>query len=66
MRAMKAGEVIGEGDVAVLRTEKVLSPGISPEYLDDVIGKTLACDVDDGEGVQCDHVRGLPRPLGSQ
>ena len=51
MRAMKAGEVIEKNDVAVLRTEKVLSPGISPEFLDEVIGKTLACDVEDGAGV---------------
>ena len=33
-------------------TEKVLTPGISPEFLDDVIGKTLSCDVVDGAGVQ--------------
>ena len=66
MRSMKAGEVIGKADIAVLRTEKVLTPGISPEYLDDVIGKTLACDVEDGEGVQISHVCGLPRPSGSQ
>ena len=51
MNAMNAGQVIGEDDVAVLRTEKVLTPGISPEYLDDVIGKTLARDVEAGEGV---------------
>ena len=56
MRAMKAGEIIGQGDVAVLRTEKVLSPGISPEYLDVVIGKTLACDVEDGDGVLMDNL----------
>lgn len=66
MRSIKAGEVIGKADVAVLRTEKVLSPGISPEYLDDVIGKTLACDVEDGEGVLFSHVCGLPHPSGSQ
>ncbi len=66
MNAMKAGQVIGEGDVAVLRTEKVLTPGISPEYLDDVIGKTLARDVEAGEGVEFIHVNGLPRPTGSQ
>ncbi len=66
MRDMKKGEVIGEGDVAVLRTEKVLTPGISPEYLDDVIGKTLACDVEDGAGVLFSHICGLPRPSGSQ
>lgn len=52
MRDMKKGQIIGEADVAVLRTEKVLSPGISPEFLDDVIGKTLACDVEDGAGVK--------------
>jgi sialic acid synthase SpsE len=51
MNAMKVGQVISEGDIAVLRTEKVLTPGISPEYLDDVIGKTLARDVEAGEGV---------------
>ena len=56
MRSMKAGEVIGETDVAVLRTEKILTPGISPEFLDDVIGKTLACDVEDGAGVQFDSL----------
>ena len=66
MRSMKKGEVIGEGDIAVLRTEKVLTPGISPEFLDDVIGKTLSCDVEDGAGVQFDHICGLPRPSGSQ
>ena len=56
MRSMKKGEVIGQEDVAVLRTEKILTPGISPEYLDEVIGKTLACDVEDGEGVQLIHM----------
>ena len=57
MRAMKAGEVIGKNDVAVLRTEKVLSPGISPEFLDEVIGKTLACDVEDGAGVLIESLK---------
>ena len=52
MHAMKAGQIIGPDDIAVLRTEKILSPGISPEYLDDIIGKILACDVKDGAGVQ--------------
>lgn len=56
MRDMKKGEIIGVGDVAVLRTEKILSPGISPEFLDDVIGKTLACDVEDGAGVKFDSL----------
>ena len=52
MHAMKADDIIKEEDIGVLRTEKILTPGISPEYLDEVIGKTLACDVEDGEGVK--------------
>ncbi len=51
MRDMKKGEVIGEKDVAVLRTEKVLTPGLTPDWLDKVIGTTLAKDVTSGAGV---------------
>ena len=52
MRSMKAGEYVSENDVAVLRTEKILSPGISPEFLDTVLGSFLVKDVDDGAGVK--------------
>lgn len=52
MKSLKKGHKIQEGDVEVLRTEKILTPGISPEYLEKVIGKTLCKDVEDGEGVQ--------------
>lgn len=51
MRDMKAGEVIRAEDVAVLRTEKVLTPGIGPEFLEQVVGNTMARDACDGEGV---------------
>ena len=52
MRDMKAGEIVGADDVAVLRTEKVLTPGLTPDWLDKVIGATLAKDVSSGAGVQ--------------
>lgn len=52
MKSFKKGHKIQEGDVEVLRTEKILTPGISPEYMEKVIGKTLCKDVEDGEGVQ--------------
>lgn len=52
MRAMKKGEIAGEGDIAILRTEKILTPGISPEYYDLLIGKKISRDVEDGAGVQ--------------
>ncbi len=52
MRSMKKGDVVGENDILILRTEKILSPGISPEFIDLLIGKTLARNVEDGSGVQ--------------
>ena len=56
MRDMKKGDVIGEGDVAVLRTEKVLTPGLTPDWLDKVIGKKLLRDVTSGAGVQLEDI----------
>ena len=52
MRSMKAGEVINIEDIGVLRTEKVLSVGLHPRFLDDVIGSRLTRDVQNGDGVQ--------------
>lgn len=52
MRKMQKGEKITENDVAVLRTEKVLTPGISPEFLNIVIGAILTRNVQNGAGVQ--------------
>ena len=52
MRAMKKGETISQSDIAILRTEKILTPGISPEYYDLLIEKKLSRDVEDGAGVQ--------------
>lgn len=52
MRSMKKGERIREADIGVLRTEKTLSPGISPEFLPLVVGAELFHDVKNGDGVQ--------------
>lgn len=51
MRSMRKSEKITENDIAVLRTEKVLSPGISPEFYDTVLGAELARDVLNGSGL---------------
>lgn len=51
MRAMHKGETVKACDIAVLRTEKVLTPGISPAYLDTVTGAVLSRDAADGSGV---------------
>ncbi|WP_191014591.1 N-acetylneuraminate synthase family protein [Treponema zioleckii] len=55
MHSMKAGEIVQIKDIGVLRTEKILTPGISPEFLDEVIGKRLTKEVKSGEGVLFTH-----------
>jgi sialic acid synthase SpsE len=52
VRELRKGVVIGESDVAVLRTEKILRPGISPEFLSHVVGTTVKRHVPDGEGIE--------------
>ena len=49
---LKKGDVVKPEDIAVLRTEKVLSTGIGPEFLDVIYGKQLSCDVQNGAGVR--------------
>ena len=56
MKAFEAGHVLEAGDVGVLRTEKVLTPGLSPEFLESVIGKKLRRAVDDGAGVAWEDI----------
>ncbi|MBO7637988.1 MAG: N-acetylneuraminate synthase family protein, partial [Treponema sp.] len=52
LREMKKGDAVKSGDISVLRTEKVLSPGIAPDYLDMIQGAVLTRDVNAGDGVQ--------------
>ena len=55
MRAMKKGERVLAKDIGVLRTEKVLTPGISPEFFDEIAGSVLVRDAENGEGVLFSH-----------
>ena len=52
MHDMKTGQIITAEDIGVLRTEKILSPGLTPDWLDKVVGKVLIKDVASGQGVQ--------------
>ncbi|MFA6937155.1 MAG: N-acetylneuraminate synthase family protein [Treponema sp.] len=52
MKEMKKGDVVSSKDISVLRTEKVLTTGISPEYYGAVLGSVLQKDVESGSGVQ--------------
>ena len=50
------GYKLQPGDVLVLRTEKVLTPGIHPQFLETVSGVELKTDVQSGEGVLWNHL----------
>ncbi len=51
LREISPGETIAENDVAVLRTEKVLRPGLGPEFLGIVVGARAKRRIPDGEGI---------------
>jgi len=62
LRDMAQGSTIAEGDVAILRTEKVLTPGLSPEWLGDIVGARLIRGVTAGAGVSWGDVVSRPAP----
>ena len=63
LRNMQVGETVKEGDLALLRTEKVLTPGLSPEWLDTLQGARLSRDAASGAGAVWDDFisRSSPR-----
>lgn len=52
LRDLKKGEALSADNCALLRTEKNLKPGLSPELWNIVLGKHLVRDVAAGEGIQ--------------
>ncbi len=52
LRTIRRGEAFTPRNVAALRTEKVLRPGLGPEFLGVVLGRHAARDVPDGEGLE--------------
>ena len=58
LRPISKGEVFTREYVAALRTEKVLRPGLGPEFLEVILGRRAARDVPDGEGIEWGDVGG--------
>ena len=56
LAALKSGHRLAAGDIALLRTEKVLRPGLPPQFLESVLGRTLKRDVPAGEGLVWDDL----------
>lgn len=53
---LQAGSPITASDIAVLRTERKLSPGLHPRFEQRVIGARLVQDVSAGEGLRWEHL----------
>ncbi len=56
LRTIEKGAVIRAEDIAVLRSEKKLRPGIRPEFFDVIVGRTATRDIPNGEGITFDDV----------
>ena len=52
LEGLNKGVVLTEENTALLRTEKILKPGIRPEYYRDILGKRLVKDVASGQGIR--------------
>jgi sialic acid synthase SpsE len=50
-RAIARGELYSEENIAILRTEKVLRPGLDPGLYERLLGRRAALDVPSGEGI---------------
>jgi sialic acid synthase SpsE len=56
MRDIDEGEVIGNNDIGVLRTEKILRPGLPPSWLEKIIGRRARVFITAGEGLRFEDV----------
>jgi len=56
VRDLKKGCILKKDDVLIVRTEKVLSVGLSPKFYDVVLGAVLQKDVKGGEGISFDDI----------
>ncbi len=56
LSSFSKGHVLSSSDIASLRTEKILTPGESPELLNLFSGAVLQCNVQSGEGALLEHI----------
>jgi len=56
LRDIRKGEVLKKSDYAVLRTEKILRPGLEPVWEKLIDGRTARSDIPAGEGIRFEDV----------
>jgi sialic acid synthase SpsE len=59
MGKIEPGEVFGAGNVGILRTEKILRPGLHPASLDHILGRRASRAVPAGQGITWGDVGGF-------
>ncbi|MDR2521424.1 MAG: N-acetylneuraminate synthase family protein [Spirochaetaceae bacterium] len=55
-RAIAAGEVLDAGNMAILRTEKILRPGLAPAFFECLLGRVCRVPIPSGEGIRLEDV----------
>lgn len=58
MRKIKKGEAFDASNLAILRSEKILRPGLDPELLGVLLGRRAMRDIPSGEGVEWEDMGG--------
>ena len=56
LRDIHPGETIQSTDFAVLRTEKILRPGLGPSWAERIVGRTARQFIPAGEGIRFDDI----------
>jgi sialic acid synthase SpsE len=56
LRAIQAGAPIRAADFAVLRTEKILRPGLAPSWAEHICGRTARQFIPAGEGIRFEDI----------
>ncbi len=56
LRPIMSGEKFTKSNMALLRTEKILKPGLHPEFMNLLLDRKAARDIPDGEGIGWDDV----------
>jgi sialic acid synthase SpsE len=56
LRDIRQGETISPGDFAVLRTEKILRPGMAPSWEPLIAGRTARSHIPAGEGIRFEDI----------
>ena len=60
MHDMKKGDYMTPDSIAILRTEKILEPGLDPKYVSQIIGARLSQDITAGQGLLWHHLLDVP------